>query len=396
MQPSARNNLLQHPAFRIALFSIILLITVIGLWRWALGSGLGIGDFGAYWSATYLVANDQNPYSDQAMLEVEQQHTGWPRDYAVMAWNPPTLFVFLLPLVLLPFQSAAAAWLTINTLMVLLSVVLLSRMYFPDRSLALLLFALFAFTFTQLLTAIIMGQITFLILFGLTVSLWLVKQERWFWAGAVLILTSVKPQMSVLAVLYILLLMARQRHWTGWLGLLVAGLACVVILFVLRPIWVQDLIGLSRIAPVSWATPTIGGLLSYLGITDAARYLIVLLLPLPFVLAWSSSIKPETAVALLVVLTVPTTFFGWPYDQSVLLIPTAEIFGWLVASSNQKKIVFGGVLILLTVMSLAHHRVGGPAVGLVWVPVVWAVVYAAAWMMVRPGDDPLLTHETAS
>jgi hypothetical protein len=32
----------------------------------------------------------------------------------------------------------------------------------------------------------------------------------------------------------------------------------------------------------------------------------------------------------------------------------------------------------------------------VWVPVVWAVVYAAAWMMVRPGDDPLLTHETAS
>ena len=360
--------------------SILLLLTALcitALWKFAVATSLGKDDFIGYWSAVYQIHRNHNPYDPKEMMDVQQTlvHSGL--DFVVMSWNPPTLSVFLLPLAWLSFDAARSTWLVINVILLLAANLMLARLYLPPGGRPLLGFCLLVLLFPQVLITLTMGQVTLLVLLGLVSSMILIRQGHWFWAGAALILTSVKPQIAFLAVPYLLIYMAYRRKWQGWLGLLVSGAACVVILFVFRPLWVADFLGLTSIAPTNWATPTLGGLLSFWGVTEAARYLIVVFLPLAWVLARSQSvIRLESAVALLTVITVPTTFFGWGYDQSVLLIPIAQLLGWLLLSSNRwvKAVVILGILGSFALIWIQRiMRVN--EVNYFWVPIFWGVVY---------------------
>jgi hypothetical protein len=227
------------------------------------------------------------------------------------------------------------------------------------------------------------GQVTFLVFLGLIGSLLLIKKEKWFWAGAILIFTSIKPHMVILVLIYLLLIMATSKQFKGWVGLIVAGLTCVVILFAFRLEWFNDLIGLMSIAPVNWGTPTIGGLLSYLGVSEWARYMIVLLLPLPFILAfYKPKIKLEFAVALLTLITVPCTIFGWSSDQLFLLIPAAQVFNWVSGMKNQglRTIFFlsmgSGVLINWCLRLFNTNEVF-----FLWYPIFWWLLFISAWIL---------------
>ncbi len=327
----------------IPLWLIIVLLIFLGLifaaWLWQVSSttNLGNGDFVGYWSATYLLHNGLNPYDPQLMenLQHTQMQTGLTS--TIMAWNPPVLFVVLLPLAWLPFAIAKFVWLMVNITIILAASLMLARLYLPENNYKVLLFfLLFAVSLPQVISGIFIGQVTFLVFFGLVVCLMLIKKGQWFWAGAVLILTTIKPHLVILSVIYLLLYMAQRRQYLGWVGLIVAGTACALVLFIFRSSWIQDLMGELKISPVHWLTPTIGGLFSYFGVSDIARYLIVLLLPLPFILLrYQAAIKLELAVALLTLITVPTTFFGWSYDQTILLIPIAQVFGWLNLSKDK-------------------------------------------------------------
>ena len=226
-----------------------------------------------------------------------------------------------------------------------------------------------------------MGQVIFLVFWGLVTCMALIKKEQWFWAGAVLIFTTIKPHMSILAVIYLLIYMAYQHQYRGWGGLLVAGITCLFVLFAFRLNWIYDLIGESAIAPVNWATPTIGGLFSYWGLSESVRYLIILLLPLPFLLArYPTQISMESSVALLTLITVPTTFFGWSYDQTVLLIPIAQIFSWIIRSRHQllKSLTIIGITCAL-VINYYQRLLTINEVFYVWIPLFWCLVFLLTW-----------------
>ena len=75
-------------------------------------------------------------------------------------------------------------------------------------------------SFLLVLVVAITMEATFLVLLGLVCSMILIRKEQWFWAGASLILTTVKPHMALLAVPYLLLYISYRRKWQGWLGLL--------------------------------------------------------------------------------------------------------------------------------------------------------------------------------
>ncbi|HEY6074849.1 MAG TPA: glycosyltransferase family 87 protein, partial [Anaerolineales bacterium] len=201
----------------------------------------------------------------------------------IMAWNPPSLFVFLLPLSWLPFDAARVVLLIINLIIISAATLMLSHLYLPVANAKFVMTCLiFAFVFPPVVAGIFAGQVTFFVFLGLVSCVMLIKRGQWFWAGAALILVTIKPQLVILSVIYLLVYMAQKRQFQGWLGLLLAGIFCSLVLFVFRPAWISDLIGEMAIAPVHWFTPTIGGLLSHLQITEATRSLILLFLPLPF------------------------------------------------------------------------------------------------------------------
>jgi hypothetical protein len=369
------------------LLSLMLLVCFISLrllWNVTSTTGVGGGDFTGYWSATYLLHNGQNPY-DPKLLEFTQHvqmQTGL--DFTIMAWNPPTLFVFLLPLAWLPFSTAKFVILLINLTIVVAMSLVLSRLYLSTSNMRLvLIYLIFAISQPQVISGLFMGQVTFFVLLGLVSSMVLIKKGQWFWAGAVLVFTSIKPHMAILAVIYLLILMAQHRQYKGWLGLLIAGIACVIVLFVFRSSWINDLLGEMAIAPVTWATPTIGGLLSYMHISEYGRYLIILLLPLPFLLSrYQTTISMEFSVALLSLITVPTTFFGWSYDQAILLIPIALIFSLISRLNNNIfNFWFAFTVIIAFVLNYWQRLWNTNDVYYFWIPLFWCFIFGLAWYL---------------
>jgi hypothetical protein len=184
--------------------------------------------------------------------------------------------------------------------------------------------------------------------------------------------------MAVLAVPYLLFYMAYRRKWQGWLGQLTAGAVCIVILSAFRPSWPQDFLGLDPLTEArQWATPTVGGLMSLLRLGELGRYVFVAFLPLAWVLARRrSEVTPEVAVSLLTVMTVPTTIFGWSYDQSVLLIPIAQIVSWvLVQPVNAAKTVVSAALFVLLIADWLQRIRVTSEVYYAWIPIAVAVLY---------------------
>lgn len=374
----------------ISLLIFVGLVCLILLWNVTSTTSLGEEDFIAYWSATHLLSNGLNPYDPELIRSVENAQTERVLVDALMAWNPPSLFVFLLPLAWLPFASAKFVWLIVNILIVLSGSIMLTRLYLPPgNNIVIIIYLLFAFSLPQIVTGIVMGQVTYLVFFGLVSCMALIKKEQWFWAGAVLILTTVKPHVVVLPVIYLLIYMAIHRQYKGWIGLMAAGVACLGVAFLFRPNLANDLMGEMAIAPVHFVTPTIGGMLSYWGITEVASYMIILLLPLPFILAkYQAHVKMELAVALLTLITVPTTFFGWSFDQVVLLIPIAQVFSWMALSKHKTINTWVAITIAVSLVAIYFQRSSNLGdFYYLWFPLFWWPIFGLNWYLFSATDS---------
>ncbi len=382
---------------RWALWSLVALAAIVGgavLTQRLMTMPIGVSDFNAYWAASRLLLEGRNSSDPDNMLEMERAHFNPDQDFVMMTWNPPTLWVFMLPLAWMPFEVARSIWLLVNVALIVVSCLMLGLIYLPRGDIApLLTYYLVMALFSPMLLAILTGQIVFLFVFGVAASMFLIKRERWFWAGMVLILTSVKPHMVMLVAPYLMFYMAMRRKWAGWIGLGVAGAVCLVILFILRPSWIADFSALLDAPPIDWATPTISGFLSLYGVGPWLRYVgIGSLLLLPLFLCRPKPVSLETAASVLILLTVPTTFFGWSYDQSVLLVPIAQIVGWLfgpVRSVVGRWAVIAAMVVTM-VVNMAQRVAKTSDVYFFWVPLAWGMIYAlASWLVDRRGTYDL-------
>ena len=332
-----------------------------------------------YWAATYLIRHGENPYNLELIKGIQAAQVHWKPEVHTIAWNPPFLFIFLLPFAWMPFLIAKFAWLITSVLIVLTAALMLIQVYMKEASARIkLVFLAFAIAFPAVITGLYMGQVTFLVFWGLTASLYLIKKEQWFWAGAILILTSVKPHVVLLAGIYLVVYMAHQRKYQGWAGLVTAAVVGFAILLFLAPDLITNLMGETSVASGRWATSTLGGLLSYWGITEAARFLFVLLLPLPVYMAMHPErFSVEFSVAFLTLITLPTTFYGWSYDQTILLIPIAQVFSWLNRSRDRVAII--GLMALVLACNYYQRLLPLNEVYYVWVPLAWWVIFGFTW-----------------
>lgn len=380
---------LKNHWIKVSLLIICISIAISVLWYRGYIMAYGRGDFTGYWSAEYLFRNGRNPYNPQAMLEVQRDVIQSDFDFVMMAWNPPSLFIFLLPVGGLPFDIASATWFSANILFVVVACFLLAKTYFPEKTILLLVFCLLAILFPPVLSAIMTGQVTFLVLLGLSASLFFIRRQQFFGAGISLLLVTVKPHLVILPVVYLVLIFFRRDYRKGLLGLLTGGMFCITLLFLFRPSWLLDFWGLLNMAPINWLTPTLGGLLSYLRITEAGRYLIFLWFPFVFYLSRQTQLEITVIIPFLVLLTVPFTFFGWSYDQSILLIPIAQIFGWLAGSQQTLYRVGITLLIVVLVMLNYVHRVLCPdELYYLWVPIAWGFIYGLTWWFLKKNENP--------
>jgi hypothetical protein len=186
--------------FALAILALLILIIVVKLP--APVKGLGIADFRAYWSGSYLLSQGEDFSDPEKIYQVETELTGWTGDIVLYTWNPPWLLALLLPYIQFEFSQAAWLWLLTNITMVVTATFLVwHTLREPGQNKVLALAAPFvAFAFAPTLVALAMGQVNTLVLMGLAGFIYFYRNERQFSAGVLLSLVMVKPHLVYLTL----------------------------------------------------------------------------------------------------------------------------------------------------------------------------------------------------
>jgi hypothetical protein len=170
-----------------------------------------LADFVTYWASGRLFVQGADPYSASAVLALERA-LGWTNPHVLMMLNPPWVLPFVALVGRLPFVTAYYAWQVVAGPLEAVSAVALWRYYGGERRTAWVALVFLA-TFLPAGAAEHLGQVTPLIVAGITGFLWAVRRQLYGMAGACLMTLALKPHLLYLVFLAIALWMVKERRW---------------------------------------------------------------------------------------------------------------------------------------------------------------------------------------
>jgi hypothetical protein len=319
------------------------------------------GDFYTLYSSVVAVSRGISPYDHAAVAVIQQNELGWDAVGlgvpSLPFFYPPWYVLFSLPLVTLPFRTAAVAWLAINFLLLMAGCLLLFEAlgWRPGRWLLPLLVG--AAFFAPTLGDLVVGQYGMPVFFGacLVASLCagtpsdlrengargpMVGKASDWWrpalAGLGLVLLTLKPQLGIGALLVACLWLAQRRAFRplSWaVGLL---LFLAVLSFRVSPNWPVEMIT-AQATYAAWAgipfpiqgcdtCSTVAAILESAGVGGPVavvlNVLVVFGLLIAMVVVWRR--RGEDLLFLLSVACVATVL-GTPYlrnyDLVILVLP---------------------------------------------------------------------------
>lgn len=299
----------------------------------------GGNDFYSRWAgARALLVEGRDPYSLEVTQEIQVAKGIDPSQEGKGSFANPLYVLFLFwPLVYLPFDWAQAIWMVTLQWVTVAAVAALLKLecwqLSPVGQIALLLGTLFLYPIAR---SIVLGQFTLHITLFLVLTLWALRQDRDGWAGVLLAATSVKPQVCIFVVLWLVLWAIGRRRWRLVGGLVAGGALLSLAAMALFPRWPISLLeDVQRYSKVAGGRNPLAVLVSLVwpGGPQAVRYGLAALLLLSMVVAfrrgWRDRDDGEffllaTYWAIVVSLLVP--FQTGTTNQAILLIP---LFNWL-------------------------------------------------------------------
>ena len=292
-------------------------------------------DLSVYLASTKALLLQRSPWDAATISAVAHAYGYMPAGMnAAGLWTLPMIFPFLAAFTLLPYSLAAWLWCFLNLLLLWADANLI-RQWLPGLKLRtqVILMAAFPPVFALLLW----GQVPGLVLFGYLAFIYCAERRRDGLAGLALTLTTFKPHLGFLALIFIAYWMVRERRWKVAVGLLLGLAISMALVFVFSPNWMMDYRNAVQTPPLSYDASTLfrvlyrvvfpqqpwiqfGGLaassIGLLGYLIWRRPRFDLLPMMPLLLAWSVALAP----------------YGWIYDQIVAL----PALIWLVHSALQR------------------------------------------------------------
>jgi len=208
----------------------------------------GGNDFYSRWSnGCALVWTGENPYSEEVARRTQIGIYGRParpgEDLAAFSY-PLYAFLFFWPLCYVrPYPLVQAIWMTLMLYGLLAGAVLTARAarWRPPAWLwgATLVWAVLNYPHAR---ALILGQMATLVFLATAASLWALAKRRDGWGGALLAVTTLKPQMCFLLVPWVLWWAAWRRRWGVWKGFGLTMALLVVVSLLLVPTWPADFV----------------------------------------------------------------------------------------------------------------------------------------------------------
>lgn len=355
-------------SYRVILW-VILIISVFVLIRLApiltKPEYLPSDDFVQFWAGGKLNLQGENPFDpqkiEQSQIAAGGQASG---TYTIsIMLNPPWAISLVMPFGLLDYPSARLTWLIISTLLLVISSQLLWRIYSGNphqRWLALVV----AFIFAPTISVLEVGQISPLVLMGLTGFLYFTISSRNDWlAGAFLGLASIKPQVAFIFWIALFFWVIRERRWFIIISTTVTVLSLTVIALIVNPHIIQQYLGMLQTYRIpDWASPTIGAYLRFFWFGTEnfwLQFLPSILGGIWFIYFWYKHHKSWNWVdelPILLLISQLTSSYTWTYDQ-VILLP-AIIQATIRMASNWKRystLLLAVLYLIINILDLILH-----------------------------------------
>lgn len=306
---------------------------VVWAWLIALVIGLGLGvvfivrfryhawDFrNNLWGPARLLLQGEMPYDPQALIGLTSE-SGVPFHPSI--WFPTILSIGL-PLAMVPLPQAANIWLLFSLSATLAIAVVVHHISGPEVSLqGLLSLTLVVSLFAPLYAHLGQGQASLIVLASLFASWVLLEQDHPAWAGLVLSVSWVKPQLILLAwPALVWFAIEKGQFRPAFVGWLAGSLAQTIPLWILEPTWALGYLGALSANP-DWFQPNIHSLVAYWSGSKVLGWLVALLSFVAgaswLVYAWRRG-ERMIAFSWALAFTPVLSLYTWSYDQ-VLLLP---------------------------------------------------------------------------
>jgi hypothetical protein len=322
-------------------------------------------DFFHFWGAGNQNLHGENPFDPEKIAQIKLQEGNLSSETYLTSimLNPPWTISFLMPFGLLSFRISRLTWLIFSTVLLLISSQILWQIYSgkpKQRWLAILV----VFIFTPTISVLEKGQLTPLVVIGITGFLYFSVYRRNDWlAGILLTLASIKPQLAIIFWIALLFWVIRKRRWVILISCLITVLLTSLVALIFNPHLLLQYMGMLQTYHLSdWASPTIGAYLRlfWLGVDKFwLQFLPSLLGGLWFIYYWFKHYKTwnwmdELPVLLLVSQLISP--YSWTYDL-VILIPmliTATI-RIITDWKHWSTLLLGVIFIAVNTLDLVLH-----------------------------------------
>ncbi|MBC8334596.1 MAG: DUF2029 domain-containing protein [Anaerolineales bacterium] len=317
-------------------------------------------DFLVFWLAGYSNWVDIDPYnaSDWINARIQFGSENIPEPEFLY---PLPLAVFLAPLGLLNLHQAFTMWVFLSACLIIISISIILRFgkTHPQIIYLAIPFLLFSPLFPPTLITLFLGQLSAVLLLFASLAIYFWQQRKWFWGGFFIAFFTLKPSIGLPLLALTTLWLLNKKQFKAISGIISASLLLLIIGLIKDPLWISKYlaIGSNKISNTFGFSPTIWGISGLSCDFDTSCTIIFGLIGILTFLAiniwllfkWKdASLSLEYGQILIVsLLSAP---YLWPYDQLLLLIP---IFLGLITLIHQGFSPIKTILIFILISFFA-------------------------------------------
>jgi hypothetical protein len=299
-------------------------------------------DFVDFWAAARLLLDGRNPFSPAEVLEL-QQSVGMSEAKPLLMWNPPWTLSIILPFGALDYHASQFAWMLLHVFSILVAAQKLWVVYGNSEKKSYLPWII-ALTFVPAWFVLIIGQISPLVLLGIVGFLYFEKKQKSFFAGASLVLVSIKPHLVYLFWIGLIVWIWKKRRWHIVLGAFTAGVIATAIPLIIDPLVYVQFIDMYRFpgrsTPFELPAPSLGSLLTLY--VPHGKFPIQFLPPLAgtlwFLSYWQhykESWNWPEQIPLMILVSMTFGFYAWTYDYVLMLPAVFDGFDRVRSANSQ-------------------------------------------------------------
>ncbi len=287
-----RNNNIKYAVVMVLVIIIIVVLTMVNL-QFS-NQNPGGNDFLARWNGAHeWLINGNNPYTNQVSEVAQKMIYGRladplkGEDVAHFVY-PIYSMLFFAPFALMDYTLARAVWMTVLELaMVALTFISLRLSGWKIKPVSLAGILIFSILWYCSVRTIILGQFSGINALLILISLLCIKTEHDQVAGILLALSTSKPQMSYLLIIFVIFWAIRSSRHRIWISFFTAMIIMTVVGWLLLPGW-----------PIGWLQQ----LMNYPGYTDRIGSIVSIIAGV------TPGIKDQVSTGLMIVFYVYMVF----------------------------------------------------------------------------------------